>query len=1339
MNRIVRQVIFILLAWLHTPIGVSQSLLGNHKTLTIADGIPNSTITGIVQDGVGFIWIATSDGLARYDGRQMKVFRHDKFPNSLTENTISSVQLLPAGVLLLQTHTGDFLQFDPITEQFTPFLPLAKQGKRKIDEGWVSSTTHSASGKLFWALWRGEKIQVFDQNFRLRYTWDDRTLGVATKTLHSITQASNGRVYAHHDEGLVELDAQTGKHRLLPFKGPITHWLNRVMPVVDWKPVAERPNGEIMVIGQHYLLLLNAQTGQYRELKMPGDLVRNGKYGMRVCADGKVYISMANRLYELLPDDRFLLVHEWEKPQSEQQSYGVPYLTDRSGVLWLHTQMGDIKRLNRQLQPFQASAYRTDWKSDILEVQLGVTPPSWKLSSGDSWTRFTNVNGRLWFIDITTLYQCKLNQHRFSLTATSSDLLEDNCSCKIAMKPDHRGHLWIYGNIEGGLTEMDSAGHIKRFWPHSLVPQTFINRGLDVADIQPMGNTIWMASYLGKGLFKYDLRQKKIVAQLLHNPTNKQSLPTNQLLCLAIDPYQPTVLWIGTMGEGLTRYDTKTGHFQVFTEQSGLPNNTIYSLIADSQKFLWIATNKGLVRMDTRSFQTRRFTQVDGLQDNEFGHTLAVQLPDNRLAFGGQTGITIFEPTALKENTVEPPVVLSGLRVNNEPVEVRQENSLLIRSLNALDQLTLGYRQNFLTFEFAALEYTKPEKIQYRYQLMGVDPDWVNSNGQHTANYTQLTPGDYIFKLNSTNTEGAWSHRMKQIAIHITPPIWATWWAYSAYFLVFAGLVLGFIRLRLRRLHEQQTMQLQQREAEQLKAVDELKTRFFSNITHEFRTPLSLILSPTEKLLQETKHDASTRQTLSSVHRNAGQLLQLVNQLLDLSKLEGGGMAISLSRGNVAKFIEQIVDTFRAAAEQKLITLTVRTENRERDYLFDSDKWLKISSNILINALKFTPAGGSVSIELTDGGQGTVCLVIADTGIGIRAEKVPHIFDRFYQVDDTHTRLYDGTGIGLALVKELIDVLGGTIAVASEPGKGTTFTIQLPVLPALIGDDVSALILPVSIQNQLSYLPERLVHIPANQPVNRQLVLVVEDNEELRSFIAGELAESYRVLTAANGVEGWELAQHEFPDVVISDVMMPEMDGNELTHLLKTNSVTNHIGIILLTARASHHSQMEGLLKGADDYLTKPFHVDELRQRLHNLLTRQQMLRDYYYKQFTHQNIGTPGVDFQPETVSDDFLRQLYAGIDDQLDNPAFGVDDLARKVGMSRRTLDRKLAAMANQSANNVIRHHRLKRAAQFLLEGRNVSETAYLVGYESPAHFSQIFKELFQKTPTEFAQRQE
>lgn len=1314
----------------------AQTRQSRDRTLTTADGLPSSTVTGIVQDQTGFIWIGTADGLARFDGRQLKVFRHDERANSLAENAISSVQLLSSGILLLQTHTGDFQQFDPRNEQFTTFFPLAKQGKRKIDEGWVAPADIPALKHTFWALWRGEKIQVFDQKRRLVHTWDESTLGNATKTLHSIVAASNGRVYAHSDKGLIELNFQTGQHRFLAFQGPLERRLNTLTSAADWRHVIERPNGEIIALGQQYLHLFNPKTGQFRGIIMPGPFRPKGAYAMRVLADGKVYVSIGNHLYELLPTNLFIPVTTWESSAGDQRLFGMPYLIDRSGVLWLYTTAGSVHMLHRQAQPFRWYGYQNSWTTDLPQIGLGAAPLPTADRSGDNWVRFTRLRGSIWCIGQQALYQYVPGRQQ--VEQTSSFITGDSCLFKIALKPDQRGNLWIYGNEKGGLTELDTNGHVRRFWPNSLVPQPLEHRGLDLSDIQPMGSVIWMASNQGKGLYRYDLRQQKIVAQLLHNPANRQSLPTNQLRGLLADPHAPgRVLWIGTLGGGLTRFDTQTNQFRTFTQQDGLPDNTIQSLQTDRQGFIWAATNRGLVRLDTRSFQLRVFTKADGLQDDEFVFAASTQLPDGRLAFGGSTGITVFDPATLREQTAQTPVVLSALRINNELIDANTPNSPLPSPINALSELMLDHTQNFLTFDFSGLDYTRADQIQYQHRLTGVDPSWVNTGTQNTANYTQLAPGHYQFAVMATNADGRWSRQVKQLSIVIKPPFWASWWAYAAYFLAFTGLVWSFIRFRIGQGQQRQTMLLERQKAEQLKAIDELKTRFFSNITHEFRTPLSLILSPTEKLLQEAKHDGPTRQTLASVHRNAGQLLHLVNQLLDLSKLEGGGMSISLARGNVAEFVEQLVETFRVAAEQKGIALTVRTETDDKDHLFDVDKWLKIGTNILANALKFTPAGGTVSVELTDSGQGFVCLVVADTGIGIRAEKLPHIFDRFYQVDDTHTRAYEGTGIGLALVKELIDILGGTVAVASDTGKGTTFTLHLPVLPALGDSTVSTVVLPKPTQTELASINSQtgaglMSSQPKTNSASQPLVLVVEDNEELRNFITGELAQSYQVLTATNGAEGWELAQSELPHLVISDVMMPLMDGYELTHRLKTSSLTSHIGVVLLSARAAHESRMAGLTQGADDYLTKPFHVDELRQRLHNLLTHQQTLRDYYHKQFTQ-----PDAEFRPELLTDDFLRKLHGAVDEQLDNPAFGVDELAQKLGMSRRTLDRKLAAVVNQSANNVIRQHRLKRAAQFLTEGRTVSEAAYLVGYESAAHFSQIFKELFQKTPTEFTQR--
>ena len=526
-------------------------------------------------------------------------------------------------------------------------------------------------------------------------------------------------------------------------------------------------------------------------------------------------------------------------------------------------------------------------------------------------------------------------------------------------------------------------------------------------------------------------------------------------------------------------------------------------------------------------------------------------------------------------------------------------------------------------------------------------------------------------------------------------------------------------------------------ESYQLKVIDELKTRFFDNITHEFRTPLTLILSPVEQLLQRYREPADLHQSLRMVERNAQQLLQLINQLLDLAKLESGHLTVSPKTGDLGDFLAQIIRVFESVAQQKNLLLTY--QNDLTDFVaFDADKLEQIVHNLLVNALKFTQTG-HVAVRLTSDPM-VIRLTVTDTGIGIRSEKLPYIFNRFYQVQPVDTngslRYYTnpGTGIGLALVKELTELMGGCVSVSSVPTgtaepSGTTFTVELPLLrvkPNETDDSTNRLRLPVWVDN--SPLPNGLLAVQEHE-TELPLVLVVEDNPELCAFIARELTGPYRVLTAIDGDEGWQIAQAELPDVVLTDIMMPGMDGYELTRQLKSDPLTDHITVVMLTAKTAQPSRIEGLQQGADDYIAKPFHVDELRLRMHNLITRQQTLRLHFQQQF-----GRPDTPVQSETLTDKFIQKLYAIIESKLDDSSFRVNELAQEVGMSRRTLHRKLTSVTSLTIHDFMRQYRLKRSGQLLREGYNVSETAYRVGYESPAHFSVVFREFFGKTPTEY-----
>ncbi|GAA4405185.1 hypothetical protein GCM10023187_23360 [Nibrella viscosa] len=516
----------------------------------------------------------------------------------------------------------------------------------------------------------------------------------------------------------------------------------------------------------------------------------------------------------------------------------------------------------------------------------------------------------------------------------------------------------------------------------------------------------------------------------------------------------------------------------------------------------------------------------------------------------------------------------------------------------------------------------------------------------------------------------------------------------------------------------------QLREAVRVKAVADLKARFFDNITHEFRTPLTLIIAPTESLLQKHRSDEHSRRSLTTIRRNAHNLLHLINQLLDLARLEADSLPVTESRVNVLTFVRHMVDSFQEVARQKTIQLDLDTDGTAPDMAFDVDKWQKILANLLSNALKFTPPGGRVTLSLQTT-PATVRIAVSDTGIGIAAEHLPHIFDRFYQVDSSLIRTYEGSGIGLALTHELTQLLGGQLTVSSRPGMGTTFTIELPARPASAHEPAADLRLSALESVPVLSQPEAL---PPTGDSELPLLLLVEDNAELLAFLAESLAGSFRVLTAPNGEEGLALAQRELPDIVVSDVMMPLMTGYQLTKALKTNPVTNHIAVVLLTARTTPENRHEGLSQGADDYLSKPFDLDELRLRLRNIIAHQQALRDYY-----SQQLGNPTV-VSPTAPADAFLQTLYSFMEQHLDNSDLRAELLADEVAMSPRSLARKLNTLLGVSPARLIRQYRLLRATEMLRAGRPITETAYLVGFEHPANFTTAFKEIYHLTPSEF-----
>ncbi|MBD2753484.1 hybrid sensor histidine kinase/response regulator transcription factor [Spirosoma validum] len=1319
----------------------AQPLTNYFDHLSVEDGLSSNSVMCILQDREGFMWFGTNDGLNKYDGYTFTTLKRDlnDTVHGFQNNQIYHLCEDYKNRLWVAT-LGGLHEVDKRTGQVTPH-PIRASNADKWN---YQHSVYEDSQRILWVSTLGG-LARYEADLH-RFTL--YPLPQPEATIKTVFEDPQHRFWVATYEGLYLFDRSTGRFTLIP------------APVAAG---AAQPTFIAFYLDPQQVLWLGTSTagkGLFRlDLRrQPWHLEPYNPEGkiisytflnsIRTDPKGNLWVATTNGLHRVDPvhNQAFTFLPAPNAPKGISSNFVQTVYYDRSGTLWVGTDNG-IDRQAVNMKPFMVHQVRPNSGiANLAENKVVALLP-------DAKEHFWTSSG-------FNVYRPAVGTNRTQLLAPEilgSDAQFRNYTQ--AFLPDGPDGIWL--GTWTGLYHFDQkTGHVDLY--PSEIPIEYVSRALT--------GEIWVGGYIvpNSGIASFDPRTHQY-KYYKYNPKDPNGLPDQYIHSLLVSqsgdvwvPFRKNgiarlnprtgslihyvagprsglnnndmqtiyedrsgVIWVGTQQGGVNRFDARTGRFSALTTRDGLPSNNVVGITNDNAGNLWLSTDKGLCRFDLRTKAVRNYQTTNGLPSNDFLRNAVFRQKD-RLYFGSLNGIVYFNPDSIRDDTRPFPVYITELKVRDQ-----------VRPLND-SVITLEHDENFLSFSFAALTYTQAGQNQYAYQLVGVDKDWAQSGNRHFANYTNLPPGTYVFRVKAANSDGIWNEKGASIRLVIQPPWWATWWAYCLYALLAGGAIWRYIRFYTNRIRQRQELELNRREAEQLKTVDELKTRFFSNITHEFRTPLSLIISPVEKLLQENRFDAPTRQILTLLQRNADQLLRLINQLLDLSKLEANHMAISLMRGEVLEFITQVVEPFRQAAAQKGVTLEYTADGLpQEEQLFDADKWEKILTNLLSNAVKFTSSGGHVTVKLTAassnvaGAISDVQIQITDTGIGISPENLPHIFDRFYQVDNSRTRAYEGTGIGLALVKELIDLVGGTIRVDSQQTIGTTFVVTLPVKPVLMNDQAPRVILPGTKYDSTN--PVVIPESAANQSVGEDqvpLVLIVEDNEELREFLAGELAATYRVLRAIDGETGWQLTQSELPDIVISDIMMPRMDGYELTRLIKTNTDTDHITVVLLTAKAAHTSRIEGLKEGADDYLSKPFHLDELHLRLRNLISHQQKLRDHYRQQFAQPDMPSP-----INMVGDAFLHRVYKLLEDNLSDPSLDVDWLADQMAMSRKTLYRKIHNLVQLAPNELIRQYRLRKAADLLRAGYHASETAYRVGFKTPSYFTIVFKEFYQKTPTEFA----
>ena len=1302
MKKILLALLTLLLPYLAMPQNI-RHLSGN-------DGLPQSFVSGLVQDNDGFMWISTRNGLSRYDGTQFKVFQHKPGDvNSLASNVITDIKKGYHNDLWIKYESGEFDVFNFKTGKINHVLShdfLRKNPVNILIRGW-----NIAADNNVWYITRSGTLHSFrcpdDKKQFVKNTHNFKA-----DTLRGLMTDSKKRLWVLSQKSISLYNTASKKfaHYKIPYKMDFNDDLDFGDDIPD---VHERANGELMWTDTQNLFFYNPQTNTFRTLHLPYTLNYSIKW-INTGPDGKEYFTANNTIYSY-DDANGLKVRSQTGIKNFQETQA--FLVDRYGLIWVGANTDGIYQIDLTAH-FNAFTYRKDFAADLFTNQFGVDVTAffgWDVGNKKGYLppayylRSETKNNTLWIALMRTV--CYYDNSKKQLVKLPP-LPQSTASNFAPIKG-------ITITKQGNPLVIDLQGYSLLYNATSKTWQPFFSlRDAFKQDIQPHdmyadANTAWISTE-SSGLISIDLQTKK--AQRVVKTNSKHSLPTNDLLGIAQDINHTELLWIGSQ-QGLICFSKKTLKSTVFSIEQGLPDNIIYSILPDKAGYLWLGTNKGLCRFSTTTHKQRTFTIAYGLPGNEFNRFHNMALPNMQMAFGGMDGWILFDPASIKDENFNPPVAITGLKINNTPFAGTSDPEI---ALNSLTVLNLPHTENSIAIEYAGLQFNQPQDIAYRYRLEGYDNNWIMAGTNREAVYTKIPPGRYKLCINA-NSMGKWSNKIKSISIIISPPWYNTWWARLLYVTAAALLTVTFINYRIRQAVIKREMVLQEKETQQLRDLDAMKTRFFSNITHELRTPLTLILGPAEQLKQ-VKDTENHNRLLSIIIKNAGNLLNLTNQLLDMAKLEAKAMKPQMVSGDLVLAIKSITDTFSEEAIAKNNTLTLTAPDKA-DYVFSPEMLERILVNLISNALKFSRPEGKINVELAMA-EGGITLLVKDTGIGIPQHKLPFVFDRFYQEDKN--AYATGTGIGLSLVKELAELQGGTVTAQSNLNDvwNTVFKVFLPYQARIATNALAK----AEYEQTESVLPENLT-------TEKPLVLVVEDNRELADFIIDNLAPYYRIAYAKNGSQGVAQALKTIPDLIVSDVLMDGMDGFEMCTFLKKDINTSHIPIILLTAKADIESKLEGLSYGADDYVTKPFNVPELLLRINNNLELQRRHREFIYKEL--KVLPDKGAEEKDLAANDAFIKKVYNTLEPHLDDDAFGVEELVAALHMSRTSLHRKVKALSGLSTGELIKAYRLKRAVELLQEDLNISEVAYKTGFGSPAYFTRCFRELYGITPSEFIKK--
>ncbi|MFV9552306.1 two-component regulator propeller domain-containing protein [Algibacter sp. PT7-4] len=1363
----------------------AQNAIKKFDFTNINKGKSNVAVTTIIQDHYGFVWLGTAGvGLSRFDGIDYVSYKHSlKDSTSISSSLVYSSYLDKENKLWFGTEEGLNL-YNRNLDQFTR-IPIYNESTGQKENLAIRSICGDNKNNLFIGTYGEGLYKLNLKTLQVVKILNSSNLENSFISIFDLKCNNEGRVFAGTNVGLLEYNYISQEliyakinNSTKSIKTPIQSLL------IDHKNIWIGTETK----GLTCLKFRNSDSIGYRVVnskitnKRIFSIVKLGD-GTILCGtenDGLIHVNtngniintylynkedenslLSNSIWSLFrdKDDRIWLgyynsglgiydnlydkFNHIKSIKNNKNSLSNPSVTglnkDKNGNLWICLDGGGVDIYNTNTQKFthintKSTSIYSGLTSDYIECMFVDSKNNIWLGSWSDGL-FVLPNGSKKFIN-------------YNIENTNGNLASNTI---LSITEDNEGTIWI-GTFYKGLHSFNPKNKtIKR---HNSKP--FLENNLDEIDVRKVlvdsRQNIWVGTT--SGLFKvikddanhfYIVSFKDEMAKKFNN-----HVTSNHILTL-YESLNKQKIWIGTRGAGLCEYDYNKDTFTWYNNQNGFTGENIIGITQSSNGNLWISSNSGLYKYDTETSKFTNFTYNDGLLSNDYNINAAFKDQGGNLYFGNYQGVDYFNPNKIKINTTLPSVYLTDFKLFNKKVFPNKEKGPLNKVISETKEIELTHKQSVFTIEFTAINFTRPEKNEFAYYLEGLEDSWNFVGNTRNATYTNLDNGIYTFKLKAANNDGVWNENPISLKITILPPWWKTNWAILCYILLFLLVILFLRKTSQERIKEKQLIAYERETRKQKEALNEKKFQFFTNISHEFRTPLTLIINPLEDILRSNNLNIPeiVKTKLKTVHKNTDRLHRLINELLDFRKLELDKVRVKASRINLVQFIKNVVSHFKEEVLAKQIYLSVDTELLDIPLWADRSMLEKIIFNLLSNAIKITPNGGTINVEIQLKEDKVIMplvsdfktikvveIIISDSGPGIDEEQVNKIFERFYQVENLNNTYYGGTGIGLEVVKSFVHLHKGAIEVNSELGKGTSFKIYLP----LGNDHFNKNELAIGIE-EIKEIEETLVkktnieeNIQKTTPNQNKkttpahTLLIVEDNLELQTYLKQELKNDYNIYTATNGFDGFDIATKILPDVILTDVIMPKMDGFEFCKKVKSDLKTSHIPLLMLTAKTRIDNRMEGIELGADAYMVKPFNLRLLKLRLAQLITSRKLIFDKYFSVISElpENTKTTSIDKE-------FIEKVLNYINDNISDPKLNVEMLAAKMNLSKSQFYRKIKALTNQTANEFLRNIRLQKAKQILeLGSATVGEVSYKVGFSSHSYFTKCFKNYYGILPT-------